>query len=155
LDNSLVTELRGCLFVWKIVFWKSLSKLSCICLSLEKLVNGKHFPVKEKFNLIFRKVFSFYFGRKTFSRSCEKFRNIILFADYIKFSQTFNWYIFCLNLFFLISFLKIWFNLIFILTVVLIFMIVICFCLIIFFNWNFLSIKFGLYSFNCYLFYLK
>jgi hypothetical protein len=66
LDNSLVTELRGCLFAWKIVFWKSLSKLSCICLSLEKLVNGKHFPVKEKFNLIFRKVFSFYFGRKNF-----------------------------------------------------------------------------------------
>jgi hypothetical protein len=25
------------------------------------------------------------FGRKTLSESCEKFRNIILFADYIKF----------------------------------------------------------------------
>ena len=74
---------------------KSLSKLYCVCLTLEKLVNGKHFPVKEKFGLVFRKVFSFYFGRKTFSRSCEKFRNIILFADYIKSGlQTFDCYIY-------------------------------------------------------------
>jgi len=30
-----------------------------LCLfALEKLVNGKHFPVKEKFGLVFRKVFS-------------------------------------------------------------------------------------------------
>jgi hypothetical protein len=85
-----------------------------------------------KFGLIFRKVFFFYFGRKTLSRSCEKFRNIILFADYFKFSpQTFDWYIFYL-IFFLILSLKIWFNLIFILTLILIFMIVICFFLIIF-----------------------
>jgi hypothetical protein len=27
-------------------------------LPLEKLVDGKHFPVKEKFSLVFRKVFS-------------------------------------------------------------------------------------------------
>jgi uncharacterized protein YlzI (FlbEa/FlbD family) len=37
---------------------KPLSKLSCVCLTLEKLVNGKHFPVKGKFDLVFRKVFS-------------------------------------------------------------------------------------------------
>jgi len=49
------------------VFWKSLSKLSRVCLSLRKLVNGKHFPVKEKFGLVCRKVFSFYVGRKTLS----------------------------------------------------------------------------------------
>jgi hypothetical protein len=42
----------------KVVYGKSLSKLSCVCLSLEKLVNGKHFLVKGKFGLIFRKVFS-------------------------------------------------------------------------------------------------
>ena len=42
----------------KVVFGKPLSKLSCVCLSLEKLVNGKHFPVKGKFGLVFRKVFS-------------------------------------------------------------------------------------------------
>jgi len=42
----------------KVVFEKSLSKLSYICLPLEKLVNKKHFPVKEKFGLVFRKVFS-------------------------------------------------------------------------------------------------
>jgi len=79
----------------KVVFGKLLSKLSGVCLSLEKLVNGKHFSVKEKFDLIFRKMFFFYFGRKTLSGSCEKFRNIILFADYIKFDpQTFDWYIY-------------------------------------------------------------
>jgi uncharacterized membrane protein len=42
-----------------------------------------------KFSLVFRKVFSFYFGRKTLFGSCEKFKNVILFIDYIKFgSQT-------------------------------------------------------------------
>jgi len=42
----------------KVVSGKPLSKLSCGCLSLGKLVNGKHFPVKEKFGLVSRKVFS-------------------------------------------------------------------------------------------------
>ena len=50
----------------KVIFEKLFSKLSCVCLPLEKLVNGKYFPVKEKFGLVFRKVFSFYFERKTF-----------------------------------------------------------------------------------------
>jgi len=78
----------------------------CICLPLEKLVNekyfpvnGKHFPIKEKFGLVSMKVFFFYFRRKTLSGSCEKFRNVILFADYIKFGpQTFDCYIFFLNI---------------------------------------------------------
>jgi hypothetical protein len=49
------------------------------------------------------------FGRKTFFGSCEKFRNVILFADYIKFGpQTFDCYIyFVLNIYFSISSLKI------------------------------------------------
>jgi hypothetical protein len=53
--------------------------------------------------------FSEKFGRKTLSGSCEKFRNIILFADYIKFdSQNFDCYIyFVLNIYFLILYLKI------------------------------------------------
>jgi hypothetical protein len=42
--------------------------------------------------MVFRKVFSFYFGQKTLSESCKKFRNVILFADYIKFGpQTFDY----------------------------------------------------------------
>jgi len=146
-----------CLIRVRLFIEKSLSKLSCVCLLLGKLVNGKHFHVKGKFSLIFRKVFSFYFEQKTLSKSYEKFRNIILFADYVKFDpKTFDCYIFYLNIFFFsISSLKNWFNLIFILTSVLIFMIVIYFSLIIFFNWNFLSIKFGPHSFDYYLFYLK
>jgi len=35
-------------------------------------VNKKHFPVNAKFILVFRKVFSFDFGWKTLSESCEK-----------------------------------------------------------------------------------
>jgi len=73
-------------------------------LLLEKLVNEKyfsinekHFQVKEKFDLVFRKVFSFYFGQKTLFRSCEKFKNVILFDDYIKFGpQIFDCYIYFL-----------------------------------------------------------
>jgi hypothetical protein len=43
---------------WKVVSGKPLSKLSCVCLPLGKLVNEKHFPVKGKFGLVSRKVFS-------------------------------------------------------------------------------------------------
>jgi len=134
---------RGTIMLWKTKKSKRgciekgflLSKLFCIYLLLKKLINKKYFlinrkyfHVKEKFSLISKKVFSFYFGRKILSRNYEKFKNIILFADYVKFGpQTFDYYIFCLNFFSNLS-LKIWFNLIFIL----IFMIVIYFYLIIF-----------------------
>jgi hypothetical protein len=42
----------------KVVSGKPLSKLFYVCLPLEKLVNGKHFPVKGKFSLVSTKVFS-------------------------------------------------------------------------------------------------
>jgi uncharacterized protein YlzI (FlbEa/FlbD family) len=41
----------------KVVSGKLFFKLSCVCLSIEKLVNGKYFSVKEKFGLVSRKVF--------------------------------------------------------------------------------------------------
>jgi hypothetical protein len=44
---------------WKVVSGKPLFKLSRVCLPLEKLVNEKHFSVKGKFSLVFRKVFFF------------------------------------------------------------------------------------------------
>jgi len=46
----------------------------------QKIVSGKrkNFAVKEKFGLVLRKMFSFYFERKTLSGSCEKFRNVII-----------------------------------------------------------------------------
>jgi len=94
-----------------VVFLKLFLKFFCVYFSLEKLVNKKYFLVKKKFGLVFRKVFSFYFERKTLFKSCEKFRNIMLFADYIKFdTQTFDCYIamyFVLNLFFLILSIRI------------------------------------------------
>jgi len=141
----------------KVVSWKSSSKLSCVYLSLEKLINVKHFLIKGKFGLVFRKVFSFYFEQKTLSRSCEKIRNVILFIDYIKFgSQTFDCYIFCFESFFfqfhLLEFDLIWF---FILTFGPYFYDRYLFFSYYFFNWIFLSMKFGPHSFYCYLFYLK
>jgi hypothetical protein len=136
-------------------FWNYFSIFFCICLLLKKLINEKHFSVKEKFSLVSRKVFFFYFKGKTLSRSCEKFRNIILFADYNKFGpQTFDCYIFCFD-FFSISLLRIWFILIFILTLVFIFMIVICFSLIVFLIEIFIYQIWSSIFFNCYLFYLK
>jgi len=97
---------------------------------IRKISQPKTLFNKKKFDLVFRKVFSFYFGWKTLSKSYEKFKNIILFADYNKFCpQTFNCYIFCFESFFF-DFTP--YNLIFILTLILIFMIVICFSLIIF-----------------------
>jgi len=118
---------------WKVIFCKLFFKLSCICLSLEKLVNRKYFPVKEKFDLVFRIIFSFYFRRKTLYRNYEKFKNVMLFADYIKFGpQTFDCYIFCFETFFSILSLRIWFNLIFITTLVFISMIIIWFSFMIF-----------------------
>jgi len=91
------------------LFGKPLSKLFYVCLTLEKLVNEKYFPVKEKFGLVSGKFFPEKFGRKILSRSCEKFRNVILFSNYIKFGpQTFDCYIyFVLNIYFSISSLKI------------------------------------------------
>jgi len=98
-------------------------------LLLEKLVNEKHFSLKEKFGLVFRKVFSFYFGRKTVFRSCEKFKNIMLFADYINLViKLLIAMYFILNQFF--NFIP--YNLIFISTLAYIFMVVICFFFIIF-----------------------
>jgi len=69
------------------------------------LVNEKHFPVKGKISLVSRKVFSFDFERKTLFGNYEKFRNIILFADYIKFGpQTFDCYIYIYILFWIFIF---------------------------------------------------
>ena len=61
----------------------------------------KNIFLLKKFGLIFRKVFFFYFEQKIFFRSYEKFKNIILFDDYVKFdSQTFDCYIFFFIFFF-------------------------------------------------------
>jgi hypothetical protein len=52
-------------------------------------------------NWFLGKCFPEKFGRKTLSGSCEKFKNIILFTDYIKFGpQTFDCYIYLFWIFF-------------------------------------------------------
>jgi hypothetical protein len=95
--GSILTRL-GCVYFLKSGFRETTFQNSCVSLPLEKLanekyfpINEKNFPIKEKFSLVSKKVLSFYFEWKTLSLSCEKFRNIILFADYIKFGpQTFD-----------------------------------------------------------------
>jgi hypothetical protein len=87
--------------IWDVfVFWKLVFKNFLFLFIIRKVDQRKNFPVKEK--LVFRKVFSFYFGQKTLSRNYENFRNIILFVDYIKFGpQNFDCYIyFVLNIYF-------------------------------------------------------
>jgi hypothetical protein len=43
-----VFSLLAVFVFWKVISGKSFFKLSFICLLLEKLVNRKYFPVKEK-----------------------------------------------------------------------------------------------------------
>jgi hypothetical protein len=57
---------------------KPLSKLSCVCLPLEKLVNGKHLQSKENLAWFSGKYFLEKFGRKTLYGNYEKFKNIII-----------------------------------------------------------------------------
>jgi hypothetical protein len=112
---SFKIHIKGVFVSWKIVFKKLFFKFLYVYLSLEKLLTENIFRSTKilsdqwKFGLVSRKVFSFYFERKTLSGSCEKIRNVILFADYIKFDvQTFDCYIyFVLNICFSISSIRI------------------------------------------------
>jgi hypothetical protein len=75
---------------------------------IRKVGQRKTLSSQEKIWLDFQESV-FHFGRKTLSGSCEKFRNVILFVDYIKCGpQTFDCYIYIvLNIFFSISSLRI------------------------------------------------
>jgi len=113
------------LVFWNLFFEKLFFKFFYVYLLLEKLINRKHFSVKGKFRLVSEKCFPEKFGRKTLSGSCEKFRNVILFADYIKFDpQTFDYNIYILFWIFIFQFYLLKFN---------------------------FYINFGLYFYNCYL----
>jgi len=60
---------------------KPLSKFSCVCLPLRKLVNKKYFMVKEKFGLVSRKVFfllAVFFSGKWFPEN--HFSNFLVFV---------------------------------------------------------------------------
>jgi hypothetical protein len=115
------------LFYEKCFFYKLFFEFFHVCLPLKNLVNEKYFWIKEKLNLICRKIFSFYLGRTTLFKSYKKIKNILLFVNYIKFDYlSFDWYIFCFESFFFNPPYRIWFI-------------------------NF-YINFGSYFFSCYLF---
>ena len=91
------------------------------------------FHSKKNLDWFLENHFVFILSKKHFLKSCEKIINILLLVNYIKFGpQSFDYYIFCLEFFLLISSLRIWFNLIFIPIIVLIFLIFICFYFIFF-----------------------
>jgi len=61
----------------------------------------KTFSSERKIWFDFQESVFLLFWAETLSESCKKFRNVILFAYYIKFDpQTFNYYIFCFDFFF-------------------------------------------------------
>jgi len=85
---------RAIFIFWNVVFRKLFYKFFYIFLLLEKFVNGKYFLVKKNLIWFPEKCFTGKYERKKLSGSCEKFRNVILFTDYIKFgSQIFDCYI--------------------------------------------------------------
>ena len=53
---------RDMFISWNSLFKKLLSKLSCVCLPLGKLVNGKHFPVNGKHFPVNGNTFWIWFG---------------------------------------------------------------------------------------------
>ena len=124
----------------KVVSGKPLSKLSCVCLRLEKLVNEKHFPVnrkqfpvKGKFDLVSRKMFHFILGGKHFPEIVKnlKMSYYLLIISNLVLKLLIAIYIY-IYIYYFEFFNFIPYNLIFILILVLIFIIVICFSLIIF-----------------------
>ena len=69
----------------KIVSGKPFSKLSCVCLSLEKLVNKKYFLVNEKHFLVNEKYFSV--NKKQFPVKFQLKKNLTWFSGkYFPFS---------------------------------------------------------------------
>jgi hypothetical protein len=128
---------------------KLLYKLSCVCLSLKKLVNKKYFTVREKI------VFLFIFNEKHFPEVVKNLEILYYLLIITNLVLKLLIAIYFVLIFFSISLLKIWFILIFILILVFIFMIVICFSLIVFLIEIFIYQIWSSIFFNCYLFYLK
>jgi hypothetical protein len=100
-----------CLFFKKVFFRKLIFKFFYIYLLLKSWWTKNIFQSKENLVWFLRKCFSKKFGRKTLSGNYEKFRNIILFADYIKFGpQNFDCYIYILFWIFIFQFYFLKFN---------------------------------------------
>jgi hypothetical protein len=142
------------------VFNKSLSKLFHVYLVWEKLVISEwKILSNQRINLAWfsgKKNFS-YFEQNTLSKNYKKIKkyHVICWLYQIWFSII-CCYIFYFWIFFSsISSHRIWLNFIFISNLVLLLLLFIYFSLILFLIEIFLSIRFGPYSFNCYLFYLK
>jgi len=112
------------LFLGEKHFLEVVKNLGCVCFpesgfqettfqtfpclfAIRKGGQRKTLSSQRKIWLGFQESVFLYFGRKTLSGSCEKIRNVILFANYIKFGpQTFDCYIyiyFVLNICFSIS----------------------------------------------------
>jgi hypothetical protein len=60
-----------------------LNFFSCLFIFI-KISKRQTLFTQKKIGLVFKKVFFFNFGYKTLFRNYRKFRNILLFVDYIK-----------------------------------------------------------------------
>jgi len=124
---SLMTKLRLCLFPEIHFSGNYFSNFPVFVWHLKSWSIKNTFQSKENLAWFPGKCFPEKFGWKTLSGSCEKFRNIILFTDYIKFGpQTFNCYIYILFWIFIFQFHLLKFN---------------------------FYINFGPHFYNCYLFF--
>jgi hypothetical protein len=89
--------IRDMCISWKVIFEKLFFKFFYVYLSLKKLINGKHFPVKGKFSLVSRKVFSWkIWTENTFRKLWKIKKRYIIYWFYQIWSSNF-WllYIFC------------------------------------------------------------
>jgi len=100
-----VVKNLGCVCFPESGFQKTIFQTFPCLFAIRKGGQRKTLSSQRKIWLGFQESVFLYFGRKTLSGSCEKIKNIILFANYIKFGpQTFDCYIyFVLNICFSIS----------------------------------------------------
>jgi len=99
-----ILNLHYYIFIYSIIF----QTFMCM-FDIKKVGQQNIFSSKNNLAWFPEKYFPEKFRRKILFESCEKFKNIILFANYIKFDhQIFDCYIyFVLNIYFSISSLKI------------------------------------------------
>jgi len=96
------------------------------------LANQKYFQVKEKFGLIFRKIFSFYFEGKTLFKIMKNLKISCYLLIILNLILKLLIAIYFVLIFFLISALRICFDLIFISALILIFLLLLDFFLFVF-----------------------
>jgi hypothetical protein len=102
---------RGCVCFLKTGFQEIIFQIFMCLFVIRKVGRRKTLSGQRKIWLGFQESIFLLFWRKTLSENYEKFRNVILFVDYIKFGpQTFDCYIYILFWIFVFQFHPLEFN---------------------------------------------